>query len=156
MTNYITKEGLKDLKNELKQIRETELPRVLDAINKALAEGDLRENAALDSAKLERDNFVARESEIQEILIDYKIIEEHKGKPSKTVDIGGKVKIKYLHDNSTFELTIVGSSESDAISGKISNESPLAQSILGKEEGEKAEFVINDNSINIEILEILG
>lgn len=156
MTNYITKKGLADLKQELLDIREVELPRVLDAINKALAEGDLRENSALDSAKLERDNLVAREKEIQEVLLDYEIIEESKGKAAKSVKIGGRVKVKYLHDNSTFDLSVVGSSESDAITGKISNESPLAQAILGKKEGEKAEFVVQDKPIGIEIIEILG
>ena len=156
MTNYITKEGLADLKQELLDIREQELPRVLDAINKALAEGDLRENSALDSAKLERDNLVAREKEIQEVLLDYEVIEENHGKAAKTVKIGGKVKIKYLHDNSVFDLSIVGSSESDAITGKISNESPLAQAILGKKEGETSEFIVHDKPVNIEIVEILS
>jgi transcription elongation factor GreA len=156
MTNYISKEGLADLKQELIDIREKELPRVLDSINKALAEGDLRENSALDSAKLERDNLVARENEVQDILLDYEVIEESTGKPSQIVKIGSKIRIKYLTDNSTFDLAIVGSSESDAITGKISNESPLATALLGKKEGDKGQFSVNGKSIEIELLEILG
>jgi len=155
MTNYITKEGLKELNDELKNITEVELPKVLDAINRALKEGDLRENAALDSSKLERDNLVTRENEIREILKDYEIIKES-SKGSKTVKIGSHVKIQYAHDNSVFELYIVGSSESDATSGKISNESPLAEAILGKKEGDKAEVVLNNNTIEVSIKEILA
>jgi transcription elongation factor GreA len=155
MTNYITNEGLQELKKELQRILEVDIPSAIDSINKALAEGDIKENSALDSAKLERDKLVARESEIAIILNDYKIIEEHTGKPSKTVQIGGEVKIQYLSDNSIFDLKIVGSSESDAIDRKISNESPLAVAILGKKEGEEVEFKIKDKIIGIKILEII-
>jgi transcription elongation factor GreA len=155
MTNYITNEGLIELKRELKQIREVSIPEAINSINNALAEGDIKENSALDSAKLERDKLLARETEISIVLSDYKIIEEHTGKPSKTVQIGGEVKIQYLFDNSTFNLKIVGSSESDAVDGKISNESPLAVAILGKKEGDKAEFKIKERTIEIKIVEII-
>jgi transcription elongation factor GreA len=155
MTNYISNEGLLELKRELQQIREVNIPEAIDSINKALAEGDIKENSALDSAKLERDKLLARENEISIILNDYKIIEEHTGKPSKTVQIGGEVKVQYLSDNSTFDLKIVGSSESDAIDRKISNESPLAVAILGKKEGDTAEFKIKDKVIHIKIIEII-
>ncbi|NJL96983.1 transcription elongation factor GreA [Candidatus Gracilibacteria bacterium] len=156
MTNYITKEGLKELNDELKNIIEVKLPQVLDAINKALKEGDLSENAALDSSKLERDNLVAREGEIRDILKGYEIIEESSAKGSKTIKIGSHVKIQYSQDNSVFDLFIVGSSESDATAGKISNESPLAEAILGKKEGDKAQVTLNNNVVEVVIKEILA
>jgi transcription elongation factor GreA len=155
MTNYITNEGLIELKKELLEIQDVAIPHAIVAINVALAEGDIKENSALDSAKLERDKLLAREKEISVVLGDYKIIEEHTGKPSKTVQIGGQVKIQYLSDNSTFNLKIVGSSESDAIDNKISNESPLAVAILGKKEGDIVEFKIKDKTIDIKITEIV-
>jgi transcription elongation factor GreA len=155
MTNYITNEGLIELKRELVQIRDVDIPEAITSINNALAEGDIKENSALDSAKLERDKLLARESEISVVLSDYKIIEEHTGKPSKTVQIGGQVKIQYLFDNSIFDLKIVGSSESDAVDSKISNESPLAVAILGKKEGDRAEFKIKERTIEIKIVEII-
>jgi transcription elongation factor GreA len=157
MTNYITREGLSELQKELQLIREKDLPEVLDAINKALAEGDLRENSALDASKIERDKLVARENELIDTLSDYEIIEDHTGKkPSKTVVIGGEVKIRYTSDNSEFKLRIVGSSEADATSGKISNESPLAQAILGKKEGDSAEFKVKTMLVGVKIVEIIA
>lgn len=156
MTNYITKEGLEELKNELKNIVEVELPKALESINRALAEGDLRENSALDSAKLERDKLVARQNEIDEVLSDYQIITENEDDGSKIVKIGSTVKIQYLHDNSMFELKIVGVSESDAISGKISNESPLAQALLGKKEGFQTTFKAGKNDIDVKVLEVIS
>jgi transcription elongation factor GreA len=155
MTNYLTNEGLIELKKELLEIQDVLMPAAIVAINTALAEGDIKENSALDSAKLERDKLLAREQEISVVLSDYKIIEEHTGKPSKTVQIGGQVKIQYLSDNSVFDLKIVGSSESDAIDNKISNESPLAVAILGKKEGDVVEFKIKDKTIDIKITEIV-
>ncbi|MBC7472010.1 MAG: GreA/GreB family elongation factor [candidate division SR1 bacterium] len=155
MTNYITNEGLIELRKELTQIKDVVMPEAISSINNALAEGDIKENSALDSAKLERDKLLARELEISIILNDFKIIEEHTGKPSKTVQIGGEIKVQYLFDNSIFNLKIVGSSESDAVDGKISNESPLAVAILGKKEGDKSEFKIKDRVIEIKIIEII-
>ncbi len=156
MTNYITKEGLKELQEELKKITDVELPKVIGAINVALKEGDLRENAALDSSKLERDGLVARENEIRDILKDYEVIEESKGKASKTVKIGGHIKIQYNSNNSIYEIYIVGSSESDATTGKISNESPLAEAILGKKEGDSVDVELKNNTISVTIKEILA
>jgi transcription elongation factor GreA len=156
MTNYITKEGLKELQDELKHITEVELPKILDAINKALKDGDLRENAALDSSKLERDNLVARENEIHDILKDYEIIKEGSGVSGGTVKIGSHVNIQYTDDNSEYKLFIVGSSESDATIGKISNESPLAGAILGKKQGDKVALQLGDKNLEIIIKEIIS
>jgi transcription elongation factor GreA len=155
MTNYITKEGLLEIQKELEQIQKVDLPATLDAINKALAEGDLRENAGLDSAKLDRDKLNAREIEILEVLNDYQLIEESKG-GAKSVKIGGEIKIKYLSNNAIFTVKIVGSSESDAVSGKISNESPLAVALLGKKEGDKISFKLKDKQIEVEVVDIIS
>jgi transcription elongation factor GreA len=156
MTNYITKEGLAELKNELKQIQNVDLVATIESINKALAEGDLKENSALDSAKTERDGLVAREREIMNVLADYELIVAHTGPASKTVSIGGEVKLMYLENNATFTMKIVGSSESDAVGGKISNESPLAMSILGKKEGDEGSFKLKDKVIKVKIVEIIA
>ncbi len=155
MTNYITKEGLVELKNELEQIQNVQLPAALDSINKALAEGDIKENAALDSSKLDRDNLVSRETEILQLLSDFQVIEESKG-GAKIVKIGGEVAIQYLENNTKYNLKIVGSSESDAVNSKISNESPLAVAVLGKKEGDITSFKLKDREIEIKILEIIS
>jgi transcription elongation factor GreA len=113
MTNYLTKEGLAELQAELKQILEIKLPEVLESINRARAEGDISENAALDSANFERDKLVARQAEIEESLMNYEIIEDSTT-PSNTVKIGSLVKLVYSSTNQEFTLKIVGSSEADA------------------------------------------
>jgi transcription elongation factor GreA len=155
MTNYLTKEGLAELQAELKQILEIKLPEVLESINRARAEGDISENAALDSANFERDKLVARQAEIEESLMNYEIIEDSTT-PSNTVKIGSLVKLVYSSTNQEFTLKIVGSSEADAIAGKISNESPLAQAILGKKEGQEASFKSKLGKMSVKILQIVA
>lgn len=155
MTHYITNEGLKKLEKELQELEKVRLPEALDSINRALAEGDVSENSALDSAKLERDKLEARVNEIKEVISNHEIIEESKG-ASKVVRIGGSVKIEYLDSGKTFELTIVGASEADAVVGKISNESPLAKAILGKRESSEVTVRVNPTStFKVKIVKII-
>ena len=67
--------------------------------------------------------------------------------------VGSKVKILYVDDNEESEYTIVGPTEADPLSGKISDDSPVGSSILGKKVGD--EFVVETPGGNITI-KILG
>ena len=154
MSNYLSKKGLKDLEKELLTLSETKIPNILDAVNKAIAEGDLSENASLDSAKEEHDKLMGRKNEIEEVLANYTIIEEKSLASSTTVRIGSRVKIIFLDTNRNFSLHIVGSSEADALDDKISNESPLAQAIIGKSINQEISFNQNKQTFKVKILEI--
>ncbi len=155
MPNYLTKQGLIDLQAELKEINEVKIPEVLESINRALAEGDIKENSGLDAAKIEREKLISRQEELESILGDYEIIDETAAQNSKIVRIGSSLKIQYIESGAIFELQIVGSSEADGINGKISNESPLAEAVLGKRPGTEASFRIKNSQVKIKILEIL-
>ncbi|MEM1312479.1 MAG: transcription elongation factor GreA [Patescibacteria group bacterium] len=155
MTNYLTKQGLIDLQSELKEILEVKLPEILESINKARAEGDARENSGLDAAKIERDKLVNRQQEIEDVLSNYEIIDEEDILQSSSVRIGSSVKVQYLADNSVDDIKIVGISEADVLSSKISNESPLAQAIINKKPGDVCAFKTLKNKIEVKILEIL-
>ena len=154
MSHYITKQGLQELQEELDLLLETKLPKTLLDINTAREEGDLKENAGYQTALKVKDELLARQQEVEEILKDYEIIDETAHSKTKTITIGSSVKVKYLHDNSDYSFRIVGSSESDPLSGKISNESPLANAILNKKVGSKASFKSPKGKLEIEILEV--
>jgi transcription elongation factor GreA len=157
MTHYLTQDGLAELQAELTNITDVALPEALDSLNKAIKEGDLSENAAYDAAKQERDLLIDRKEELESILIDYEIIVEQDGKKaSQTVVIGSNVKLEYVEQKTQFAVRIVGSSESDVIEGKISNESPLAQAILGKKVGSIASVKTKTGKLDIKILEIIS
>jgi len=152
MVHYLTTAGLKELEKEYRNLVDVEIPEIIDAINKAMEQGDLKENSELETAKVERDNLTVRKNELEEILANYEIINEDT--KSKNVSIGSTVTVQYLHNNIKFTLKIVGSSEADAINDKISNESPLAIAIMGKPEGREAEFKVKSNQFKVKILEI--
>lgn len=156
MSYYLTKAGLINLQAELKEITQTKLPQILQSINQALADGDIRESSALDSARLEKEKLEQRKAEITDILANYEIIEEDT-QPldgQVTVQLGRHVKISYTDLLEDYDLQIVGSSEANAVKGKISNESPLAQKILGKKTGEVVELEVEDSIFKVKILEI--
>ena len=154
MPHYLTKEGLVEIQTELEKILQVDLPQTQEAINVAREDGDLKENAAYQTAMKVRDELEARKIEIEEVLKNYEIIATVKS-GTKTIQIGSSLKLKYTSPNKEFTVKIVGSSESDILSGKISNESPLAQSIVGKKAGQKAKFKSPQGQVEVEILEIL-
>jgi transcription elongation factor GreA len=152
MPNYITKLGLQNLNLELIELKTVDLPKIQDDIREARSLGDLRENSALDAAKVQEETLNFRISEIENILTDYILIEDDE--VSTRIKIGSHVKIKYLESKKELSLTIVGTFEVDPINGKISNESPLAKAILGKKSGEEVEFKIQNQLHKIKIIEI--
>jgi len=156
MVNYLTPSGLKALQNELSVIENQKLPEILDAINKAIAEGDLSENASYDSAKEERDKILQRKEEIQSILNSYELVDDSKSiVKSDIVRLGSTVKIKYLHDNSVYKVSIVGTSEADILSNKISNEAPVTKAILGKSKGQEVSFKVKTKEYSVLIEDII-
>lgn len=126
---YITKEGLEELKAELEDLTKNARPEIVNAIKEARALGDLSENAEYHAAKERQGQVEARIKELEYLIENATIIEEGS---SKEVRIGSTVEIKYIDDNEIEEYKIVGSTEADPFENKISNESPIAQVIMGK------------------------
>lgn len=148
---YITKQGLEDLKNELEDLTKVQRPRIVLAIKEARALGDLSENAEYHAAKDEQGQIESRVKEL-EYLIEHAIVIEEGS--SNEVRVGSTVEIKYIDDDEIEEYRIVGSTEADPFENKISNESPLAQVIIGKSVGDRVDVVSPNGSYKIEIISI--
>jgi len=135
--NYISLEGLQKLKDELERLKTVERPEIIDRIAKARDLGDLSENAEYHEAR-EKQSFI--EGRIQELesLIKNAIIIENK--KSNTVELGSVVHVT-CDNGMKIKYQIVGHSEADPASGKISHESPLGKAFIGKGIGH--EFEIN-------------
>ena len=134
----ITKIGAEKLKQELHTLKTVDRPWVINAIAEARAQGDLSENAEYDAAK-DRQGFIeGRIQEIESKLSMSQIID-----PS-TLDAGGRVVFGAtveLEDESSGESVtyqIVGEDEADLKLGLINISSPIARSLIGKEEGDVA------------------
>ncbi len=149
----LTREGLEKIQKELKYLKEVERPEVAQKIREALAFGDLSENAEYVAAK-DRQAFVeGRILSLEKILENYELIDESKRKDG-VVSVGSKVKIKDTRTKTTLELTIVGSPETDPLSGKISRNSPLGKALLGKKKGDIVSVKVPAGLVQYKILKV--
>lgn len=133
----LTREGLEELKSELKQLKEEKLPQIIERVSSARDQGDLSENADYHSAKEEQNFVETRISEIEDVLAHSTVV---KGTRSQTqVGIGSRVEV-YLKGKSgkSFTFEIVGEFEADPEESKVSSVSPLGKALLGKKKGEEA------------------
>jgi transcription elongation factor GreA len=128
----LTREGKQKLEQELAQLKEVKRPQVAERIRQAKEEGDLRENAEYDDAKLEQGFVEGRIRELEYLLKNVQIIESNGG---ATVNIGSTVTIREDGTDEDETYTVVGATEASPSNGRISNESPLGRSLLGKKKG---------------------
>ena len=149
--NFITKEGLEELKKELEDLTTNVRPEVINAIKDARALGDLSENAEYHAARDKQAVVEARIRELEYLIENSIIIKEGK---SSEVSVGSTVEIKYVDDDEIEEYKIVGSTEADPFENKISNESPIAKVILGKKVGDVVSVESPNGSYDVEIISI--
>ncbi len=147
---FITPEGLKKLKQELKELKDIKRPALIQRIQNAKELGDLSENADYQSAKEEQSFMEGRIMELENIIKNATVIT--KKKSNGKVRIGSKVKIK--SKNKEFEYIITGSNEADPLEGKISNESPLGQAIMDRKVGEEFSIETPKGKVKYKILKI--
>lgn len=147
----LTKEGLKDLQDELNDLINVKRPANLKAIKEARALGDLSENADYDAAKNDQAELEGRIKKIEKMLENYEIIEKTS---NDIVGLGSTVNIKYIDDDEEDQYEIVGSQEADPFMSKISNESPIAKALLNKRVGDIVEVESPNGVYKIEITEI--
>ncbi|MCT4612436.1 MAG: transcription elongation factor GreA [Clostridia bacterium] len=149
---YLTKEGLKDLENELDNLILVERKEVAEAIKEARALGDLSENAEYDAARERQAEVEGRIQEVEEMLKNVELIEE--GVCSDKVTLGCKVVIYDEELKEDQEYKIVGSTEANPMEGKISNESPVGEALIGRKEGDNVEVEVPAGIIKYKIKEI--
>jgi transcription elongation factor GreA len=146
---YITKEGLDNLKNELNELVETKRPEVANRIKSAREMGDISENAEYDAARQEQAVIEGRIEELEEILKNARVTEAIK---KDIVAVGVKVTLHVDGEEETFH--IVGAPEADPSANKISHESPLGASLVGKKVGDKIDVEAPIGKLTYTILRI--
>ena len=147
----LTPKGHKKLVEELRELKTNGRRNVAQRLKEAIAFGDLSENAEYDEAKNQQAFLEARISELEEQLKNVKIIEENK---SGEIQIGSVVKLRRIEEEDIHEYTIVGYTEADAISHKISNESPVGEAILGKKKGDQVKVEAPGGVFHYKILSV--
>jgi len=128
----MTEQGKQKLEQELEQLKTVKRKEVVERIKIARSFGDLSENSEYDSAKEEQAFVEGRITTLENMIRNAKIIEDT-GENTNTVILGKSVTFIELPDGEEETYTIVGSAEADPFEGKISNDSPIAKSLIGKQ-----------------------
>ncbi|HEX6462098.1 MAG TPA: transcription elongation factor GreA [Candidatus Saccharimonadales bacterium] len=144
----LTLDGKNELEEELRELKGRR-GEIADKIATARDFGDLSENSEYSAAKDEQSQVESRISEIEGILQNATII---KTKSNSIVHLGNTVTLKT--DGKTVVYTIVGSVEADPLEGKVSDESPIGQALLGKKMGDKVAITTPRGDIFYEIVSI--
>jgi transcription elongation factor GreA len=139
----LTLKGKQTLEQELKRLIHEERPNTVKAIEHARSNGDLSENADYDAAKERQGWIEARIAEIQQQLAGAQVVDTSKLSGDRVV-FGAHVELVDLSADKNVTYQIVGVSEADVASGKISIVSPLARALIGKKVGD--EVVVNTPS----------
>lgn len=149
----MTLEGKKKLEQELEHLKTVKRKEVVERIKIARSFGDLSENSEYDSAKDEQAFVEGRITTIENMIRNAKIIEEDADSAGR-VSLGKSVTFIELPDGEEETYTIVGSAEADPFEGKISNDSPIAKSLLGKHVGDKVTVQTPGGDMLVEITKI--
>lgn len=151
--NILTYAGLTKLENELQELKVVKRKEVAEKIKEAREQGDLSENAEYDAAKDEQRDIEARIEEIEKILKNAEVVDEDEI-DIKKINVGCKVKVLDMEYDEELEFRIVGSTETNSLEHKISNESPIGRELIGKKINEVVTVETVDGVIKYKVLEI--
>ncbi|MEI6352927.1 MAG: transcription elongation factor GreA [Candidatus Nomurabacteria bacterium] len=136
---YLTTDKKAELEQELENLKTVRRKEIASAIEWAKSLGDLAENAEYSQARDDQARCEARIAELENILQNAIIANSHH--TENGIYVGSRVVVKRVDNNEINTFTIVGSEEVDLPNGKISNESPLGNALLGKKAGDKVTFM---------------
>jgi|SRR5699024_7054466 len=157
MTNeksfYMTQEGKEKLEDELHYLKTERRQEVVERIKEARGFGDLSENSEYDAAKDEQAFVETRIVQVEKMIRNAVIIENDNENPD-IVSLGKTVTFEELPDGDEETYTIVGSAEADPFEGKISNDSPMAKSLLGHEKGTEVTVTTPGGDIQVKIISV--
>jgi len=147
---YLTKDGVDKLKAELEDLVKNQRPKIAQELKEAKEYGDLSENASWDAAKDHQSFIEGRITELEHILRNVVVIKSPK--KADKIGIGSTVHLEIEEGKQIY--TIVGSTEANPTEGKISNESPIGQALMGKAKGEEVELKVPSGVTTFKITHI--
>jgi transcription elongation factor GreA len=148
----ITEEGHEKLLKEHEHLKKVELPAIIKKVAEARSHGDLKENAEYHAAR-ERQGYIQGQIEFLEDRIARSQILKTDPSKSETIIFGSCVKTVDLEDGEEEEFTLVGAAEADPSSGKISTQSPIGSSLIGKRKNDIVEVETPGGLLKLKILD---
>jgi len=150
---FLTKEGLKKLKEDIKFLERDKRKEIQEEIKKALEYGDISENAEYQVASEHQRMNEIKIIRLKQKLSKVKIVEENI--ISDGVSMGCAVKLKNMNSGKLIEYIFVPDDQVDFTNNKISLNSPLGLAFSGRHEGDQVKIELPVGIMNYEILKIL-
>ncbi|HSG58098.1 MAG TPA: transcription elongation factor GreA [Woeseiaceae bacterium] len=150
----MTVRGHQLLEEELKRLKYTDRPAVVQAIAEARAHGDLRENAEYHAAKEQQGFIEARIKDIEGKLSHKQIIDVTAVDAKGRIVFGSTVELVDEDTGDEIEYRIVGEDEADIKTGLISYNSPIARALIGNNEGDVVTFEAPGGTKTFEVVEV--
>jgi len=151
----MTVEGEGQLKEELNNLKSIERPKITSAIKEAREKGDLKENAEYHAAREQQSFTEGRIKDIEAKLSNAQVIDITSMPKSTKVIFGSTVTLVNLDDQKEVQYKLVGEDEADLKIGKISITSPLARSMIGKDQNDMIELKMPDTTTEYEIIKVI-
>ena len=151
--NILTYAGLKQYEDELQDLKVNKRREIAQKIKEAREQGDLSENAEYDAAKDEQRDIEARIEALEKLLKNAEVVVEDEVDYDK-INVGCTVKVFDKTFDEEMEFKIVGSTEANSLEGKISNESPVGQALIGCKVGDTVEVETQAGVMEYEVLDI--
>lgn len=150
---YLTPKGLEKIREELRYLKEEKRQELAEYMGAALADGDLRESAAYDEARMLQSANEVRIADLEELL-HRAVVVEHDGGADSVAGLGASL---MLEDTAGERVTLhlVGTHEADILENRISDESPLGRNLVGKKAGDEVELVLGMNTVRYTVVEVL-
>jgi transcription elongation factor GreA len=149
----MTRTGYDKIKAELDHLSTVEMPKILEGLAIARAEGDLSENAEYHGRRESQGMMEARINMLRDKLSRAVLLDPAQ-MPKGEVAFGATVVVKDLEFGDSEQFTLVGAGEEDYDTGKINVTSPLAQGLMGKKPGDRVEINVPQGTLKFEIVEI--
>ncbi len=149
----ITSYGYRKLGDELHDLKMVQRPQTVEEIDIARSHGDLKENAEYHAAREKLRFIEKRMAELAELYDNSQEIDPSK-LPHDRVSFGSTVTLEDLETGEKLTYTIVGTYESDPDKKLISNQTPLAKALMGKEEGDEVTVRLPAGEKEFEVLDI--
>ena len=148
---YLSQEKFDQLEKELDELSTTRRREIAEALEQAKSLGDLRENSEYQEARAAQASLEERIAYLTSVLKRAVIVDSHH---STKVEVGSTVRISRAGNGEEQLLQVVGSSEADIASGKVSNESPVGRAMMGKKKGDAFEVKTGKGLFEYRVIDI--
>jgi transcription elongation factor GreA len=149
----LSAEGLRKLEDKLEHLKSVKRHEVAERIRKARQFGDINENSEYEDAKNEQAFVEGEVLQLEKVLRNAKLVDDVSIDPH-IASLWSRVKIQDINSSEVCEYTIVGSTESDPVKNRISDESPVGRAFLGRRAGDVVEVQVPAGTVKYKVLEV--